>query len=281
MLEEISRKKFSIGSLYCINETEAQVLINEIFNSHVYLHGGLTLNPGAVIFDIGANIGIFSLYALYKCHYDASIYSFEPIPNSFECLNRNLNPYQKKVFLFNVGISNVEKDCLVDFTRFGNSFATATYRPQDKIIANYEPLLRYETLLKIAYHWNKLFYYKLKYLPFMRNYLIKKNYNKLTIETKVRCHLTSLGKFIEKHQIDHIDYLKIDVEGAEFDVIKSIKPEQFSLIQQICIEAHDINNRVEQLVHYLERYDYTIDVVSNPICALGFNHHMLYVKKKS
>ncbi|HBD9320630.1 TPA: FkbM family methyltransferase, partial [Legionella pneumophila] len=153
------------------------------------------------------------------------------------------------------------------------------YKPTDKIISNYQPLLNYETLLKLSSFQNKPLYYQLKYLPFLRNYLIKKNYKHQTLETKVRCHLTALGRFIENNQITRIDLLKIDVEGAELDVINSIKPEQFSLIKQLSIEVHDIDNRVEKLVSYLQKQGYITYVDRNPIFAeLGFNHHMIYAK---
>lgn len=95
----------------------------------------------------------------------------------------------------------------------------------------------------------------------------------------MRCHLTALGRFIENNQITRIDLLKIDVEGAELDVINSIKPEQFSLIKQLSIEVHDIDNRVEKLVSYLQKQGYITYVDRNPIFAeLGFNHHMIYAK---
>ncbi len=134
-------------------------------------------------------------------------------------------------------------------------------------------------MLKLSSFQNKPLYYQLKYLPFLRNYLIKKNYKHQTLETKVRCHLTALGRFIENNQIARIDLLKIDVEGAELDVINSIKPEQFSLIKQLSIEVHDIDNRVEKLVSYLQKQGYITYVDRNPIFAeLGFNHHMIYAK---
>lgn len=95
----------------------------------------------------------------------------------------------------------------------------------------------------------------------------------------MRCHLTALGRFIENNQITRIDLLKIDVEGAELDVINSIKPEQFLLIKQLSIEVHDIDNRVEKLVSYLQKQGYITYVDRNPIFAeLGFNHHMIYAK---
>ncbi|HIC7359618.1 TPA: FkbM family methyltransferase [Legionella pneumophila] len=279
MPDDISRKRFSIGDLYFINEFEVSGLIYEIFHQKSYLSDFLTLSAGAVVFDVGANIGVFSLFALKQCHYDTEIYSFEPIPATFKCLKKNLARFKHNVHVYNAGIGNVPKDCSIDFTLFGESSVTATYKPMDKIISNYQPLLNYETLLKLSSFQNKPLYYQLKYLPFLRNYLIKKNYKHQTLETKVRCHLTSLGRFIEKNQITRIDLLKIDVEGAELDVINSIKPEQFSFIKQLSIEVHDIDNRVEKLVSYLQKQGYITYVDRNPIFAeLGFNHHMIYAK---
>ncbi|KGP62716.1 SAM-dependent methlyltransferase [Legionella norrlandica] len=279
MPNKISRKQFAIGDLYFINEFEVNGLIHEIFHQKSYLPDFLTLNAGSVVFDVGANIGIFSLFALKQCHYDIEIYSFEPIPATFKCLKKNLARFKHNVHLYNTGIGNTPKDCSIDFTLFGESSVTATYKPSDKIISNFQPLLNYETLLKLSYFQNKSLYYQLKYLPFLRNYFIKKNYKNQTLETKVKCQLTSLGRFIEKNQIAHIDLLKIDVEGAELDVINSIKPEQFSFIKQLSIEVHDIDNRVEKLVSYLQKLGYVAYVDKNPIFAeLGFNHHMIYAK---
>lgn len=280
MLNEISRKHFTIGDLYFINELEVYGLIYEIFHQKSYLSDFLTLSAGAVVFDVGANVGIFSLFALKQCNYNTEIYSFEPIPATFTCLKKNLARFKHNVHLYNTGMGNAPEDCSIDFTLFGDSSVTATYKPMDKIISNYQPLLEYDTLLKLSSLQNKSLYYQLKYLPFLRNYLIKKNYKNQTSETKVKCKLTSLGRFIEKNQITHIDLLKIDVEGAELDVINSINPEQFTLIKQLSIEVHDIDNRVEKLVTYLQKQGYVTYVDRNPIFAeLGFNHHMIYAKR--
>lgn len=280
MLGEISKKKFTIGELYFVNEVEVDYLIYEIFHQNSYLFDFLHLKPGAIIFDIGANIGIFSLFALQSCNNDAEIYSFEPIPATFSCLQKNLAHCNNKLHLYNAGIGNVTNDCEVDFTLFGKNFATATYRPMDKIVSNYQPLLNYDTLLRVISYQNKFLYYQLKFLPFLRPYLIRKNYKKQTQETKVQCKLMSLGHFIEKNNISRIDLLKIDVEGAEEDVIKSIKPEQFPIIQQLSIEVHAIEGRVEKLNSYLEEQGYITNVHRNPILQnLGFNHHMIFAKR--
>ncbi|KTD55966.1 methoxymalonyl CoA synthase [Legionella sainthelensi] len=279
MFPEILQKKFVIGDLFFVNELETQGLIYEIFSQKTYLLDFLSLNPGAVIVDVGANIGIFSLFALQHCNYNAEIYCFEPIPMTFFCLQKNLEHFKSKIHLYNTGISDVAHDCEVVFTLFGHSVGTATYRPQDKLISNFQPLLDYNTLLKLLPWQNKFLYYQLKLLPFFRDYFIKRNYKKQTRTTQVTCKLTSLGRFIEQQQIRHIDFLKVDVEGAEIDVIKSIQPKHFSIIKQISIEVHNIENRVEQLNSYLQKQGYATLVDRNPILAdLGFNHHMIYAK---
>lgn len=280
MAAVIFKKSFSIGELCHQNQYETEILIHEIFYLNTYLSDFLTLSPGAVILDVGANIGIFTLFALKACQGDALIHSFEPIPATFECLANNLAPYRDSTFVYNTGISNVIEDCTRNFTLFGDAIATATYRPQDKLISNYEPLLNYNTLLYLTSFQNKALYYQLKYLPFMRNYLIKKNYKKETAETIIKCKLTSLGHFIENNQLNHIDLLKIDVEGAEVDVLNSIHPHQFSNINQLSIEIHDINNRVEHVARDLKSKGYAVKVSRNPLFKdLGFNHHMIHAKR--
>jgi FkbM family methyltransferase len=278
----ILNKKFPIGDLYFINDYETRVLIYEIFYQNTYLQTELILNPGSIIIDIGANIGLFSLFALKQCKYDALIYSFEPISSSFECLKKNLAPFSTKTRLYNIGIADVIEDCSTEFTLFGDDLSTATYKPMDKMISNYNPLLDYNTLLKVSRFRNKFLYKQLKFLPFMRNYLINRNFKNQTAEKKVLCKLTSLGHFIEKNEINHIDFIKIDVEGAEFDVIKSIKPTQFPMIKQLSIEVHNINNRVDDLAFYLQEQGYQTQIHRNHLFErLGYNQHMIYAKRTS
>ncbi len=282
MPDPISNKEFTIGKLYFINEYETRGLIYEIFYQNTYLLNNLTLNPGSIIIDVGANIGLFSLFALKQCQYDAVIYSFEPIPTSFECLRKNLEPFKNQTHLYNLGIGDVVEDGSIEFTLFGTDLATATYKPMDKMISNYNPLLNYDILLNVARFQNKFLYYQLKFLPFLRKHLIKRNFKNRTSERKVLCKLTSLGHFIEKNEMNHIDFIKIDVEGAEFEVIKSIKPTQFPIIQQLCIEVHDINNRVDHLASYLQEQGYLIQIDRNNIFRkVGYNQHMIYAKRPS
>lgn len=59
---------------------------------------------GSVFFDIGANIGVFSVYA--AAHRNCDVYAFEPEAKNYACLNKNilLNGLGRRVKALNVGL---------------------------------------------------------------------------------------------------------------------------------------------------------------------------------
>jgi len=78
-----------------------------------------------VFFDIGANIGIYSLFACY-CSPQNSVYAFEPVSNNYNALiqNINCNNYEN-IHAFNVCISNISQitSLFLSDERVGNSGA--------------------------------------------------------------------------------------------------------------------------------------------------------------
>jgi len=49
----------------------------------------------------------------------------------------------------------------------------------------------------------------------------------------------TLDSILDKHNVDKIDYLKIDIEGAEKEVVKTWSDETISKIQKMFVEFHD------------------------------------------
>lgn len=72
---------------------ETKTLYEEIFEKACYRDGGIELKRGDTIVDAGANIGMFSLWAYRECQGDADVYAFEPIPSTYEVLERNASAY--------------------------------------------------------------------------------------------------------------------------------------------------------------------------------------------
>lgn len=68
-----------------------------------------------VFFDIGSNVGCYSLLASGICQ--AQSYAFEPIPESFQLLNKNveINQLQKHINTYNLGLGDVPGE--LNFTK--------------------------------------------------------------------------------------------------------------------------------------------------------------------
>ena len=68
-----------------------------------------TFKEGDILFDIGANIGLYSIYAAKR---GTRVIAFEPESQNYAILNKNvyLNNLQDKIMCLNVALSN--KDCL-------------------------------------------------------------------------------------------------------------------------------------------------------------------------
>lgn len=89
---------------------------------------------GGVFFDIGANIGIYSLYAAYR-HRDFQIYSFEPVSNNYIALQQNvwLNLWDN-VHPFNIALADENKitELYLSDNRVGNSGAQISAAVNEK-----------------------------------------------------------------------------------------------------------------------------------------------------
>src|ERR1044071_7022578 len=90
------------------NKGETDFMYKEILEDRSYLRHGVTLADGDCVFDVGANIGLFSLFVGRTCR-DARIYAFEPIPEICDLMRANAELYGLGLKPFNCGLSNAPK----------------------------------------------------------------------------------------------------------------------------------------------------------------------------
>jgi FkbM family methyltransferase len=84
---------------------------------------------------------------------------------------------------------------------------------------------------------------------------------------KLKVKTVSIKYIFKKYKINTCDFLKIDAEGAEFEIIDSLDKYLARRIKQIVIEYHDrltMHNHLE-LVKQLEKLGYTIKQTPHPI----------------
>uniref|UniRef100_UPI00286A4FB3 FkbM family methyltransferase n=1 Tax=Chamaesiphon sp. OTE_75_metabat_556 TaxID=2964692 RepID=UPI00286A4FB3 len=208
-----------------LNQYETEYLYQEIFGDRVYLRHGIVFNEDDCIIDVGANIGLFTLFAQQQCP-QGKIYAFEPAPHAFEKLEINAKLYCQNVQLFNCGLGAENQKATFTFyprSSVFSSFAADTEQDEKAIrsvilnILRRDDTLDEETLETLADE-------------FLKDRLDRQIY---------QAQLRSLSEIIEEYQIERIDLLKLDAEKSELAIIQGIKEHHWALIKQIVIEVHD------------------------------------------
>jgi len=81
-----------------------------------------------VIFDIGGNVGITSIY-LANIFPDALIYTFEPMPDNFKILQKNIEKYVN-IKAFNIGLGVEDGDFKVYLSDDSENYGGVTFYPE-------------------------------------------------------------------------------------------------------------------------------------------------------
>ena len=150
-----------------------------------------------IIFDIGANIGI---YTLIFSKYAKKVYAFEPLPRNYYYLQRTLNINGvENVHIINKAISDRTRTL---YFEKGDSWATGS-------ISN---------------------------------------------EGEIKISSITLDNFCDSNKISP-DFLKIDVEGAEYSVLKGAKNILSKNKPGILIEIHGTDTKIK-CFEYLKELDY-------------------------
>ncbi|MEO0836383.1 MAG: FkbM family methyltransferase, partial [Cyanobacteria bacterium J06642_3] len=221
-----------------LNQYETEYLYQELFVDRVYARHNIVLNDDACVVDIGANIGLFTLFIQQQCP-NATIYSFEPAPHAFEKLKSNAALYCQNANLFNCGLSGSDKS--ETFTFYPNSSVFSGFHADKE---DDEQAIR-AVILNMLQQVNAGEGAELERLAdeFMPG--------RLEVES-FQAQLRTLSSVIEEHKIERIDLLKLDAEKSELPVLQGIKDHHWSIIQQMVVEVHDqegsIIKQVKQLL---------------------------------
>jgi FkbM family methyltransferase len=86
--------------------------------------------------------------------------------------------------------------------------------------------------------------------------------NQMTEIEKVNSFI--LGDFVKKNKIEKVNFLKIDCEGAEFEIILNMDKELLKNINKISMEVHEYNNTnsIDKLEDFLRKNNFKIKIVS-------------------
>jgi FkbM family methyltransferase len=130
------------------------------------------LKTDSVIFDVGANIGIHTVYFATFCP-SGMIYSFEPALSTYQLLLKNINGH-KNIIPINAGISNLSSS-LEFYECFDNALSSLKDTKRD------------------------------------------------SIKSKYRILCFTIDDFVTLFSINKLNFVKIDVEGFETEVLQGMK----------------------------------------------------------
>jgi FkbM family methyltransferase len=214
--------------------------VNEIFLQRLYLRHGIRVDPGAVVLDVGANIGVAAAFFADECG-AGLVHSFEPVLPVYELLAANLQSFPVCV-PHNFGLSSKERD------------ATIAYYPQ-------------------ADGMSSLYADAEKDRNFVRTYMENQGVAAADIAARLEgryepvmlpCTLRTLAQVLDEYELDRVDLLKIDVERSELDVLRGIEPGQWSRIGQVVAEVHDEDGRLAAVVGLLGDHGFSVVVEQEP-----------------
>lgn len=81
--------KMKSGEIFYSPKNNATIsFINEVFLKNCYFTEDIKIDKNDIVVDIGANIGIFSVFA--AGYTSNTVYSYEPVPRNFEYLTKNI-----------------------------------------------------------------------------------------------------------------------------------------------------------------------------------------------
>jgi len=183
-------------------ERTTQYIYDEIFVGRTYEHPQIKLPERATIIDVGANIGLFTIWAARR-HRPRTILAYEASPTTHEHLVENVARY--------VDSAVTAATC----------FNLAVSREAGRELVLHQPpwVSGLGTILDGAT------------LPWIDELRAKGELN----THKVRS--TTISHEMAVHGLTAVDLLKIDVEGHFMEVLEGIAPADMAKVRNIVLEA--------------------------------------------
>ncbi len=251
-MPKLSRVATPNGRLvYCTHHEEVRGVAGQIA---LYLRHDIAINPDDCVVDVGANIGLFSLEAARR---GADVHAFEPMPATFAALQANAREFDdSKIHAHNLALG--AETGVAQFAYFRWMSALSTRFPEwiGKNAASGAMAVLDDAQLAPRFGWFR------RAPHWLRNALVAGMVRVFMQPRPVSCRVETLSRAIHALGIGEIDLLKIDVEGAEWDVFRGISARDWPRIRQIVAEVHDEGGRLAQVENLLREQGFI--VVSEP-----------------
>lgn len=231
------------------SKIDLDILSRELLSDdHLYLKHGIALHDGACVLDVGANIGFF-LLSLNRILKRGRVLAFEPVPEIFEVLERNATAHNHlDTKLYACGLSKAPGQAT--FSYFPRTSVASTMYPDTskEFKRNSRKFVRHEISSR-----NRLMRRLSAVTPEWFWYPLTETVRRFYHATRqVTCQLRTLSDIVDEENLECIDLLKVDTEGAEEDVLAGLSDGHWPRVQQAVVEVHKGIESLTRMEHFLQ-----------------------------
>lgn len=238
------------------NPNETRELFDEIFVRRAYLRAGLHVRDGAVVVDVGANIGMFSLFA----HAEATgvtVHAFEPAPELVSMLRENLRANRVDATVHGIGLGAQRTHAL--FAYYPRSTLQSGFHTDAAVDAD---VVRRYTMRQAGTLQGPAVVPvgtadAVEPVAALMQGRFDREFQRIDVHT--------LSEMIDRLRLTVIDVLKIDVEHAEEEVLAGLGDAHWPLVQQLAVEVHDHGGRLDRLRSLVAARGFEVSVEQDPL----------------
>jgi FkbM family methyltransferase len=210
---------------YCRNNKDDFQIMT--FHEDDILEHKFNPKEGNIVIDVGAHIGPYTLKASSLVGVNGKVLAIEADPSNYDILNRNID------------LNKFTNATAVNYAAYSKEEKIKLYLPSKEEEEKESSHTKYNTIIQDRTH----------------------------NETKfVEVQANTLDYLLQSNGIKHekVNWIKIDVEGAEFEVLKGAKDilsKSYNI--SLLIEIHNLSaantNLYEPIKEFLNSYNYKID----------------------
>ncbi|HET6709138.1 FkbM family methyltransferase [Amycolatopsis sp.] len=245
--------------LHSINPWEVSFLREEV---GAYFAHGVELAPGATVLDVGANVGVFSAAVYERLDGDVRIYAFEPLPPLHATLERNGRDFfGGRLTALPYGLAAAEDE--LDFSYFP---AATIFSSSWRDAANVETERRRVTASVVEMIRRGGLGAGLSRVPapILRGIVGRKLRVMRELETH-RVRVRPLSAVLDEQGIERVDLLKVDVEGAELDVLRGLEDRHWPRVAQAVVEVEGWRRHRDTVREVFAARGFTVEAVQDPV----------------